>query len=48
MNARYARAGRLEEDEAGEITAAYEGASERLVALEHPCGKVIGGPREAA
>jgi hypothetical protein len=48
MNARYARAGRLEEDEAGEITAAYEGASERLVALAHPCGKVIGGPREAA
>ncbi|MDF2704021.1 MAG: hypothetical protein K0S10_2967 [Rubrobacteraceae bacterium] len=48
MNARYARAGRLEEDEAGEITAAYEGASERLVALAHPCGKAIGGPREAA
>ena len=48
MTERYARAGRLEEDEAGEITAAYEGASERLVALAHPCGKVIGGPREAA
>jgi hypothetical protein len=48
MDARYARAVRLEEDEVGEITAAYGGALERLVALAHPCGKAIGGPREAA
>jgi hypothetical protein len=48
MNAPYARSGRLEEGKVGEITAAYEDVSERLVALAHLWGRVIGGPSEAA
>lgn len=48
MNARYARGGRLGEDAVGEITTGYKGASKRIVAPAHPCGKAIGGPGEAA
>jgi hypothetical protein len=48
MDARYARLGRLEGGAVGEISATYEGASARLMALADAPGKPIGRPSEVA